>query len=44
MEDLLFEDQDFLADGPADLFGEAPPHRPGRKTHGSLPSLKRASS
>ena len=31
MEDLLFKDQDFLADGPADLFGKVLPHRPGAR-------------
>ena len=31
------DDQDFLADGPADLFGEPSPDGAGRNTHGSLP-------
>jgi hypothetical protein len=38
MENLLFNVQDFLADGSADLFGEPSPDVAGRDTHGSLQS------
>jgi hypothetical protein len=41
MENLLFDDQDFLADGLADLFGEPFPDGAGRDTHRFPQSVRR---
>ena len=44
MENLLFDDQDFLADGLADRFRESFPDGPGRNAHGFLQSATRSRS
>ncbi len=44
MENLLFDDQDFLADGLADRFRESFPDGPGRDAHGFLQSATRSRS